>query len=80
MTEKEYRKIVFDTELPSSKKAILLDKINHLDSILKEQSTNNILYNGYKTLGSLKNGLLLPNENLIEVNLINNLKLKTFCL
>ena len=70
MTEKEYRKIVFDTELPSSKKAILLDKINHLDSILKEQSTNNILYNGYKTLGSLKNGLLLPNENLIEVNLL----------
>jgi hypothetical protein len=44
MTEKEYRKIVFDTELPSSKKAILLDKINHLDSILKDQSSNNILF------------------------------------
>ncbi len=73
MTEKEYRKIVFDTELPSSKKALFLEKINLLDEILKENKYSNINYNGYKYLGSLKNGLILACENTIEVNLLFSL-------
>ena len=36
MTEKEFRKIVFETELPSSKKQEFLEKITNIENIISK--------------------------------------------
>lgn len=70
MTEKEFRKIVFETELPSSKKQEFLEKINNIENIISKDLPSYISFNNLVKVGNLRNGLLLNNEKEIEINLL----------
>lgn len=70
MTEKEFRKIVFETELPSSKKQEFLEKINNIENIISKDLPSYISFINLVKVGNLRNGLLLNNEKEIEINLL----------
>lgn len=70
MTEKEFRKIVFETELPSSKKQEFLEKITNIENIISKDLPSYISFINLVKVGNLRNGLLLNNEKEIEINLL----------
>ena len=59
MTEKEFRKIVFETELPSSKKQEFLNKINDIENIINNNLPTYLTFKGIVKTGYLRTGLLL---------------------
>ena len=44
MTEKEFRKIVFETELPSSKKQEFLEKITNIEAVFVYGKVGAVFY------------------------------------
>ena len=58
MTEKEFRKIVFETELPSSKKQEFLEKITNIENIISKDLPSYISFINLVKVGNLRNGLL----------------------
>lgn len=70
MTEKEFRKIVFETELPSSKKQEFLNKINDIENIINNNLPTYLTFKGIVKIGNLRTGLLLNKEQEVEINLL----------
>ena len=69
MTEKEYRKIVFESEITNIQKQIYIDKINYIEQLINDNLPNYLCNFKLQKLGSLKTNLLMKNDVNIEINI-----------
>ena len=70
MTEKEFRKIVFETELSSEKKKSFLEKVDYLSTTIENSLPTYLKYVKLSKQKALRNGLVLNGENQVSLNLL----------
>lgn len=69
MTEKEFRKIVAETEIQNSEKQPLLAKIDELVTIIEKNLPSYLILKRISKKGALKNGLLLKGETKLNLEI-----------